>query len=151
MTFCFKVFDIHINGAFHASVRYRLLFELHEKIVETFGLRLHVPEFPPKKMWRLDARALQTRRELLGKYLQSSKRYFLDQERFGALLHFRHFKNDIYSSENLLLGFSQAFKTQFGSQNGSNEFQFLLLKNNVKFILHKPYPVSIIPLADFKF
>lgn len=67
----YTVYDIYVNGAYHASVRYKLLYELHEKILGIFGLRLNIPEFPPKKLWRLDSKALNFRRESLAKYLQS--------------------------------------------------------------------------------
>ncbi|KAL7073999.1 hypothetical protein ACQ4LE_006249 [Meloidogyne hapla] len=66
----YTVYDIHVNGAFHASVRYNLLYTLHEKLVETFGHRLEAPEFPPKKIWKLDSKSLNERREALSKYLQ---------------------------------------------------------------------------------
>uniref|UniRef100_A0A915M4E7 PX domain-containing protein n=1 Tax=Meloidogyne javanica TaxID=6303 RepID=A0A915M4E7_MELJA len=66
----YTVYDIHVNGAFHASVRYNLLYTLHEKLVETFGHRLEAPEFPPKKIWKLDNKSLNERREALSKYLQ---------------------------------------------------------------------------------
>uniref|UniRef100_A0A914XT91 PX domain-containing protein n=1 Tax=Panagrolaimus superbus TaxID=310955 RepID=A0A914XT91_9BILA len=67
----FTVFDIHVNGAFHASVRYSNLCTLHEKLIENFGFRLSGPEFPPKKIWKtLDAKALNERREGLAKYFQ---------------------------------------------------------------------------------
>ncbi|KAL3110667.1 hypothetical protein niasHT_017545 [Heterodera trifolii] len=66
----FTVYDIHVNGAFHASVRYNLLYSLHEKLIDLFGFRLNAPDFPPKKLWKLDAKALNERREGLAKYLQ---------------------------------------------------------------------------------
>jgi hypothetical protein len=65
-----KVFDIHVNGAFHAGVRYNLLYSLHEKLIATFGFRLNAPEFPPKKIWKLDVKTLNNRQEGLAKYLQ---------------------------------------------------------------------------------
>uniref|UniRef100_A0A7E4VJJ4 PX domain-containing protein n=1 Tax=Panagrellus redivivus TaxID=6233 RepID=A0A7E4VJJ4_PANRE len=67
----YTAFDIHVNGTFHASVRYSHLCTLHEKLIENFGFRFVGPEFPPKKMWRsLDAKALNERREGLAKYFQ---------------------------------------------------------------------------------
>jgi len=65
------VYDIHVNGVFHASVRYSHLCTLHEKLIENFGFRLSGPDFPPKKIWRtLDAKAINERREGLAKYFQ---------------------------------------------------------------------------------
>uniref|UniRef100_A0A183BVG8 PX domain-containing protein n=1 Tax=Globodera pallida TaxID=36090 RepID=A0A183BVG8_GLOPA len=66
----FTVYDIHVNGAFHASVRYNLLYSLHEKLIDIFGFRLNAPDFPPKKLWKLDTKLLNERREGLAKYLQ---------------------------------------------------------------------------------
>ncbi|KAH7708503.1 PX domain-containing protein [Aphelenchoides avenae] len=67
----YTVFDIHVNGAYHASVRYNVLYALHERLVENFGLRFTGPEFPPKKIWRsLDSKSLNERREGLAKYFQ---------------------------------------------------------------------------------
>lgn len=60
-----------MNGVYHASVRYSALYNLHEKLMEAFGFRLDVSEFPPKKLWRiLDNKAINDRREALEKYLQ---------------------------------------------------------------------------------
>ncbi|KAI1718799.1 PX domain-containing protein [Ditylenchus destructor] len=68
----YNVFDIHVNGAYHCSVRYSALFYLHEKLVDTFGFRLNAAEFPPKKVWRsLDNKATNERREALAKYFQA--------------------------------------------------------------------------------
>lgn len=66
----YTVFDIHVNGSFHAGVRYNLLYSLHERLISTFGFRLQAPEFPPKKIWKLDSKSLNERREGLAKYLQ---------------------------------------------------------------------------------
>lgn len=67
----FQAFDIHVNGAYHASVRYSALYSLHEKLVEAFGFRLNVPEFPPKKIWfSFDNRLINERREALADYFQ---------------------------------------------------------------------------------
>ena len=67
----FQVYDIHVNGVFHASVRYSHLCTLHEKLIENFGFRLSGPDFPPKKIWRtLDSKAINERREGLAKYFQ---------------------------------------------------------------------------------
>uniref|UniRef100_A0AC34QQB8 PX domain-containing protein n=1 Tax=Panagrolaimus sp. JU765 TaxID=591449 RepID=A0AC34QQB8_9BILA len=68
----FTVYDFHINGHYHASVRYNHLCMLHAKLIENFGFRLTGPEFPPKRIWRnLDAKAVNERREGLVKYFQS--------------------------------------------------------------------------------
>ncbi|KAE9545817.1 hypothetical protein FO519_010971, partial [Halicephalobus sp. NKZ332] len=67
----FQVFDIHVNGVYHASVRYSHLCTLHEKLIENFGFRLSGPDFPPKRIWRtLDTKAINERREGLARYFQ---------------------------------------------------------------------------------
>ncbi|KAI6244090.1 PX domain-containing protein [Aphelenchoides fujianensis] len=64
----FHLYDLYVNGAYHASVRYSNLYKLHEKLLETFGMRLG-SEFPPKKVWRkMDAETVNKRREGLAKY-----------------------------------------------------------------------------------
>ncbi|TKR82336.1 hypothetical protein L596_016076 [Steinernema carpocapsae] len=66
-----RVYNIHCNGMFHASVRYSDLFALHERLIENFGFRLNAPDFPPKKIWRtLDEKGINERRVGLKKYFQ---------------------------------------------------------------------------------
>ncbi|CAD5229168.1 unnamed protein product [Bursaphelenchus okinawaensis] len=68
----YHVYDLHINGAYHASVRYSTLYALHEKLLETFGMRLDTAEFPPKRIWRnLDTEGAIKRKDGLVKYFKS--------------------------------------------------------------------------------
>uniref|UniRef100_A0A0K0DU06 PX domain-containing protein n=1 Tax=Strongyloides stercoralis TaxID=6248 RepID=A0A0K0DU06_STRER len=82
----FHSFDFYINGAFHASVRYSHLYNLHEKLIENFGFRLNAA-FPPKKLKRfLNTKELNERRADLTSYFQEliqnpdiSKHYILEK------------------------------------------------------------------------
>ncbi|CAD5234620.1 unnamed protein product [Bursaphelenchus xylophilus] len=68
----YNVYDLYVNGSYHASVRYSTLYSLHEKLLETFGLRLGTAEFPPKKIWRnLDAEGAIKRKDGLVKYFKT--------------------------------------------------------------------------------
>ncbi|XP_025833735.1 sorting nexin-17 isoform X2 [Agrilus planipennis] len=63
-------FNIHINGVFHCSVRYRQLHNLHEQLKKEFSSEL-VPSFPPKKLLPLSGGQVEERRLLLEKYIQT--------------------------------------------------------------------------------
>ncbi|CEF63433.1 Sorting nexin-17 [Strongyloides ratti] len=66
----FHSFDFYINGAFHASIRYSHLNDLHEKLIENFGFRLKTT-FPPKKLRHfLNPKELNERRCDLTNYFQ---------------------------------------------------------------------------------
>lgn len=68
----YTAFNLHLNGAFHASVRYSHLLRLHEKLRDQFGFRLRATDFPAKKLFRnLDGKALKERRLALARYFQS--------------------------------------------------------------------------------
>uniref|UniRef100_A0A915PHB7 PX domain-containing protein n=1 Tax=Setaria digitata TaxID=48799 RepID=A0A915PHB7_9BILA len=68
----YDAFDIHINGAYHASIRYSHLLKLHEKLRAHFGPKLKVPDFPSKKFFRtLDQKTLEERRLALARYFQA--------------------------------------------------------------------------------
>ncbi|XP_054266725.1 sorting nexin-17-like isoform X2 [Macrosteles quadrilineatus] len=62
-------YNIHINGLYHCTVRYRQLHNLHEQLK-----RIHdppnVPVFPPKKFLPLSSHQLEERRCHLEKYIQ---------------------------------------------------------------------------------
>jgi len=64
----FTVFNLHINGAYHCSVRYRQLHSFHDQIKKEFG---SLPNFPPKKILSLTAGQLEERRVQLEKYIQT--------------------------------------------------------------------------------
>ncbi|MFH4981419.1 hypothetical protein AB6A40_008128 [Gnathostoma spinigerum] len=68
----FTAFNLHVNGAYHASIRYSHLLRLHEKLKEQFGTRLRTADFPSKKLWKnLDEKTLNERRIGLARYFQS--------------------------------------------------------------------------------
>nr|CAI5833830.1 unnamed protein product [Callosobruchus analis] len=63
-------YNIHINGVFHCTVRYKQLHNLHEQLKKEFGNDT-VPFFPPKKLLPLTSSQLEERRALLEKYIQT--------------------------------------------------------------------------------
>jgi len=63
----YTVYEIHINGVRHCSLRYRQLHTLHEKLKREFH---PLPCFPPKKLMSLSLAQLEERRLNLEKYLQ---------------------------------------------------------------------------------
>uniref|UniRef100_A0A914VZA4 PX domain-containing protein n=1 Tax=Plectus sambesii TaxID=2011161 RepID=A0A914VZA4_9BILA len=68
----YDAFNIHLNGAFHASIRYSHLRRLHDALKQEFNGRLLTPDFPGKKLKKhLDAKALAERRLALMRYLQA--------------------------------------------------------------------------------
>ena len=58
------VYNIHINGTFHCSVRFSQLFTLHEKLKREFGAGC-LEKFPPKGLFFMKAEECQERRYLL--------------------------------------------------------------------------------------
>ncbi|CAG9855509.1 unnamed protein product [Phyllotreta striolata] len=63
-------YNIHINGVFHCTVRYKQLHNLNEQLKKEFGNE-YVPSFPPKKLLPLTGSQLEERRVLLEKYIQT--------------------------------------------------------------------------------
>ncbi|KAJ8983305.1 hypothetical protein NQ317_010843 [Molorchus minor] len=63
-------YNIHINGVFHCTVRYKQLHNLNEQLKKEFGNKA-VPTFPPKKLLPLSSSQLEERRALLEKYIQT--------------------------------------------------------------------------------
>ncbi|KAJ8955470.1 hypothetical protein NQ318_003570 [Aromia moschata] len=63
-------YNIHINGVFHCTVRYKQLHNLNEQLKKEFG-NDSVPPFPPKKLLPLTTSQLEDRRALLEKYIQT--------------------------------------------------------------------------------
>jgi sorting nexin-17 len=63
-------YNIHINGIFHCTVRYKQLHNLHEQLRKEFG-NDNLPPFPPKKLLPLTGGQLEERRALLEKYIQT--------------------------------------------------------------------------------
>ncbi|XP_015124106.1 sorting nexin-17 [Diachasma alloeum] len=62
-------YNIHINGLFHCTVRYKQLLHLHEHLTKETSLPL--PPFPPKKLFPLTAAQQEDRRQSLEKYIQT--------------------------------------------------------------------------------
>lgn len=62
-------YNIHINGLFHCTVRYKQLLNLHEQLVKEMDITL--PIFPPKKFFPLTANQQEDRRLGLEKYIQT--------------------------------------------------------------------------------
>ncbi|XP_008549065.2 sorting nexin-17 [Microplitis demolitor] len=65
----FVSYNIHINGLFHCSVRYKQMLNLHEQLVKEIDITL--PTFPPKKFFPLTANQQEDRRLSLEKYIQT--------------------------------------------------------------------------------
>ncbi|XP_076246774.1 sorting nexin 17 [Calliopsis andreniformis] len=65
----YVAYNIHINGLFHCTVRYKQLYSLHEQL--TRNLDIFLPIFPPKKFFPLTRTQQEERRLLLEKYIQS--------------------------------------------------------------------------------
>ncbi|CAH1153480.1 unnamed protein product [Phaedon cochleariae] len=63
-------YNIHINGIFHCTVRYKQLHNLNEQLKKGFGNEA-VPAFPPKKLLPLTGAQLEERRVQLEKYIQT--------------------------------------------------------------------------------
>ena len=65
----YVAYNIHINGLFHCTVRYKQLHNLHEQLAK--DLDVPFPSFPPKKFFPLTANQQEERRVSLEKYIQS--------------------------------------------------------------------------------
>jgi len=63
-------YNIHINGEYHCTVRYKQLHSLNEQLKKLHGSD-NIPPFPPKKYWPLTQNQLDERRAQLEKYVQA--------------------------------------------------------------------------------
>ncbi|VVC93327.1 unnamed protein product [Leptidea sinapis] len=61
-------YNIHIDGFFHCTSRYKQLLSLHEQLQSQYPY-LKLPQFPPKKLFLTNSQ-LEERRILLEKYIQ---------------------------------------------------------------------------------
>ncbi|KAJ8669589.1 hypothetical protein QAD02_000848 [Eretmocerus hayati] len=64
----FVGYNIHINGLFHCTVRYKQLHSLHEQLLKDLQ---SLPSFPPKKLFPLTVSQREERRLSLDKYIQT--------------------------------------------------------------------------------
>lgn len=62
-------YNIHINGLFHCTVRYKQLLNFHEQLTKEFDVKL--PNFPSKKLFPLTNNQQEERRTCLEKYIQT--------------------------------------------------------------------------------
>lgn len=62
-------YNIHINGLYHCTVRYKQLHNLHEQLMKDLDISL--PAFPPKRFFPLTTNQQEERRQSLEKYIQS--------------------------------------------------------------------------------
>ncbi|KAK7091969.1 sorting nexin-17-like isoform X2 [Littorina saxatilis] len=65
----YTVYNIHINGVFHCSARYKQLRQFHEQLRKEFGPQ-PLPPFPPKKLLSLASHEVEERRCMLERYIQ---------------------------------------------------------------------------------
>ncbi|XP_023211963.1 sorting nexin-17-like [Centruroides vittatus] len=65
----YVAYNIHINGSFHCTVRYKQMHSLHEQLRKEYGPNT-LPCFPPKKLLPLTPAQTEERRALLEKYVQ---------------------------------------------------------------------------------
>ncbi|RLU15864.1 hypothetical protein DMN91_011620 [Ooceraea biroi] len=62
-------YNVHVNGLFHCTVRYKQLHNLHVQLSKDLDISL--PVFPPKRFFPLTASQQEERRLALEKYIQS--------------------------------------------------------------------------------
>ncbi|XP_015907044.2 sorting nexin-17 [Parasteatoda tepidariorum] len=62
-------YNVHVNGAFHCTVRYRQLYNLYDQLRREFGPNT-LPPFPPKKFLPLTPAQVEERRVNLEKFIQ---------------------------------------------------------------------------------
>ncbi|XP_031563223.1 sorting nexin-17-like [Actinia tenebrosa] len=65
----YLAYNLHINGSFHAAVRFSDLYHFNEQLKKNFGGKI-TATFPPRKILSLTAVQVEERREQLEKYLQ---------------------------------------------------------------------------------
>uniref|UniRef100_A0A8R1HVE7 PX domain-containing protein n=1 Tax=Caenorhabditis japonica TaxID=281687 RepID=A0A8R1HVE7_CAEJA len=86
----FQAYNIHINGWYHGSVRFSHLYEFAELIKQKFSQKYKGPEFPSKKLFKLDAKAVDERRQKISKYFQAlvqhpevARHYLIEKKLLG--------------------------------------------------------------------
>ncbi|XP_071496097.1 sorting nexin-17-like [Diadema antillarum] len=67
----YRVYNVHVNGVFHCSVRYSQLHDFNEQIKKEFNNSFTgCHKFPPKKLLSLTPAQTEERKEKLEKYIQ---------------------------------------------------------------------------------
>ncbi|XP_030830080.1 sorting nexin-17 [Strongylocentrotus purpuratus] len=67
----YRVYNVHVNGVFHCSVRYSQLHDFNEQVKKEFSNSFTgYQKFPPKKFLSLTPSQREERREKLEKYIQ---------------------------------------------------------------------------------
>ncbi|CAP25771.2 Protein CBG05236 [Caenorhabditis briggsae] len=86
----YTAYNIHINGWYHGSVRFSHLYEFAELIKQKFSQRYKGPEFPAKKLFKLDPKAIDERRQKIAKYFQAmvqhpeiARHYIIEKKLLG--------------------------------------------------------------------
>lgn len=69
----FLLYNVHIDGLYHCSLRYKQLLHLHQTLSKAFASStgIQLPAFPPKKLLPLSLSQVEERRLQLEKYLQN--------------------------------------------------------------------------------
>lgn len=94
-------FKIHINGAFHCTLRYSNLLKLHESLCKTYNDHELKFDFPPKKIkYLMSEKELEERRDMLEGYLRflSQNHHIANSQLVSTF--FREAQKETFLSEN---------------------------------------------------
>lgn len=94
------LFNIHINGVHHCSLRYSQLYTFNEELHRLLPTAMiNIEAFPPKKMFSLSAKDTDERRVLLEHYLQSiiQNKYIITSSYFNDF--FLNAQRETFSSK----------------------------------------------------
>lgn len=70
----YLLYNVHIDGLYHCSLRYKQLLHLHQALAKRFNSTTttsQLPTFPPKKLLPMSVNQVEERRQQLEKYLQN--------------------------------------------------------------------------------
>ncbi|XP_060819635.1 sorting nexin-17 [Bombus pascuorum] len=109
-------YNIHINGLFHCTVRYKQLHSLHEQLARNLDISL--PAFPPKKFFPLTTNQQEERRLSLEKYIQT----------IG--------QNPLVNNSGMLNGFLLNAQQETIGGPSNNEFMDIFLMNGCKITIN---------------
>lgn len=102
----YTLFNIHLNGVHHCSLRYSQLRKFHEELQHLFPTVMEsIGQFPPKKLFSLSLRETDERRILLEHYLQTivQNKYVITSSYFNEFFfnaQIETFSNDMIDNEN---------------------------------------------------